>query len=121
MVSSKRFGEVTIVDPLDVVRWLIAVSLGLFGACGTVCNYACIASWLFRGEHRSMVPFVGGVCMALAWLMCPAVSSRGWAWIPLVLDPGCLLLLLVSVPFFIVMFLRGYNAGQVDPEDRQRE
>jgi hypothetical protein len=115
------FGEETSVDALNIVRWLIAVPLGLFGVWAMVCNYACIALWLFRGEHHSLVPLVGGVCVALAWLLCPAMGGRVCAWIPLALDPGCLLMLLASVSYFAVMSLRGYNAERAAAPDRPRE
>lgn len=108
-------------NALDVVRWLLAVPLGLFGAWVTVCNYACVYLGLFRGKHHSLVPLLGGACVGLAWLLCPVVGGRSWAWIPLAVDPGGLLLLLLCVCFFGRMFLRGGGAEPGAAADRPGE
>jgi hypothetical protein len=98
-------------DALDLGRWLIAVPLGICGAWVTLCNYACIALGLFRGKHHSMVPLLGGAFSALALLLCPAVHRWSWAWVPLAVDPGCLLLFVLGGPFLIRECVR---AGKAD-------
>jgi hypothetical protein len=37
----------------------------------------------------SMVPVIGGVAGALAFVVAPIPGLARWAWLPLVLDVGC--------------------------------
>jgi hypothetical protein len=97
-------------DTVDVLRWLLAVPLGLFGVWVTACNYACIYLGLVRREHHSIVPLVGGTCVALAWLLCPAAVARGWAWLPLAIDPGSWVCVIVG-PYLLVLAFRRRDEG----------
>ena len=39
---------------------------------------------------RWFLPLVGGISGALAVLLCPLAGTNRWAWLPAVLDVGCL-------------------------------
>jgi hypothetical protein len=80
---------------LDVIREVLAGLLLAFGALGVVTNLGCLWTvYVFRKRRGvSLVPFVGGLCGAAGLLVCPARGVAYYAWVPLVVDPGCLLLL----------------------------
>jgi hypothetical protein len=77
------------------LRWVASALLGVLGAWLVACNYACIVIGLTRRQHHSMIPLIGGIALAAALLTCPAPGATRWAWLPLVVDPGCLLVALV--------------------------
>lgn len=62
------------------------------------------------GTRRMLIPFAGG--MLGAWVF-RASGWRAYAWVPLLLDPGCAVFLM----FFIVVLVRrrrraaGHGAG----------
>jgi CHASE2 domain-containing sensor protein len=97
-----------------IFRWLITSTLGILGAWLTALNWSCIVIWYARRRHHSMIPLVGGGSLALALLACPMAGTTRWAWIPLIVDPGCLLMMLLLVP--LTMKTRGFrhelNQGQ---------
>ena len=75
---------------LPAIRWIVAVPLGVLGAWVIVGNFACLALGLARRRHASMVPLIGGVLASASLLACPLRGSSRVAWLPLVVDPGCL-------------------------------
>jgi hypothetical protein len=70
-----------------VVYLLIAVFVSL-GAWATIGNYAAI----MQRKGGSLSPLLGGLLLAAAMFLYPAARVRHYAWIPLVLDPGCLVM-----------------------------
>jgi len=74
---------------LDILRWCFTGLLGLFSLYVIGMNYACAYVGLFRKEHHSLAPLVGGVAGVLALLICPVASVHAWAWLPFVWDLGC--------------------------------
>lgn len=79
--------------PPEVIRWVIAALLAFMGGWVIVMNYACVVVWLARRKHSSTVPLFGGLFFAGAMLLCPLPGVRTFAWLPLVVDIGCLPLL----------------------------
>jgi hypothetical protein len=75
---------------LSLLRWIAAVSLGILGTWVTALNYYAVVVGLTHRRHHSMIPLLGGVLLASAWLTCPVSWSSSWAWAALVADPGCL-------------------------------
>lgn len=80
---------------LDLSRW---VSAGLFGVGFVI--IATVNTWvililprrLLDGERGpSPIPFIGGFFGAISCALAPLEVVRWFAWLPLVLDPGCLL------------------------------
>lgn len=56
------------------------------------------------GTKRMLIPFVGGMLGASAL----GISAwRSYAWVPLLLDPGCAVYLM----FFLVVLVRRRQAG----------
>ena len=72
--------------------WLQPVFVALLGAIAIVVT--AINWWILwlgyrRGEHHSSAGFIGGICGAVAVGLSPWKELHPWAWVPLVLDPGC--------------------------------
>jgi hypothetical protein len=72
------------------LRIVLAVMLGLFSGWAVASNYVILAI-AARGRHISMIPVVGGLVGAAAVALAPWRYSPWWA-IPLILDPGCALM-----------------------------
>jgi hypothetical protein len=92
---------------LEVIRWLLAILLALLGLGVIVRNYVLVYFMLFRTTSKSVVPLIGGGLLSVACLLCPALPDPEWAWIPLVVDPGCLGLFVVAVIAVILMIRTG--------------
>ena len=79
------------------MHWVSAITLGSIGVYIIGLNYRGLYLGLFRGESHSPVLLIGGVAGSIALAVCPTPSLRGWAWLPLVLDPGCAFALLALI------------------------
>jgi hypothetical protein len=77
----------------DYLRWGLAALLACLGLYVTFLNVSCIWVWHFRRRHHSMVPLLGGGAVALALLIVPLPGLAAYAWLSLLIDPGCLLMI----------------------------
>jgi len=84
-----------------IMRWSATVVLLVLGGWFTAMNVAIVVRYLSMGRGSSMVPFIGGGLLSLAWLAAPIPYSKGWAVLPLVLDPGCAYLI-ASTAWFLL-------------------
>ena len=73
-----------------VVAWILGALLALFSLYVISMNLCCVYLGLFRREHHSIGPLLGGGSGTLAMFLIPLPELRPWAWVPLVIDPGCL-------------------------------
>ncbi len=91
-----------------IIHWLITALAFLSGAFVISMNYY---SWLYLGitrrEHHSPIPFFGGVLCSVALLFSPIAEARSWAWLPLILDPGCIYL--VGLFIYSAIVTRGFK------------
>lgn len=81
----------------EILQWIATASLGVLGVLGVLGN---LLNPLLAGKPVSLVPLVAGVSLSAALLIFPDIDFGWLAWIPLVIDPGCLL--------FLTLF--GYHA-----------
>jgi hypothetical protein len=79
----------------------MTVLLTLFGGGCIVGNYATVIAWYVRHKYGSLVPLMGGMTVAFALWFCPLPGIRLWAWIPLVVDLGCLYLFASCLYHFV--------------------
>jgi hypothetical protein len=103
-----------------IMRWLTSLTLGVLGAWVSALNYSCIISWYARRQHHSFIPILGGGSLALALLACPTPGTTRLAWLPLVADPGCMLVTLVLG--YVVIKTHGfrYESNKGESQDRMQ-
>ncbi|MDB6124095.1 MAG: hypothetical protein JWQ71_3088 [Pedosphaera sp.] len=77
----------------ETVEWSVTVILTILGLWIIVLNYLMIITSCVHRRHHSLLPLLGGVLASVAMWVCPLKISV-FAWMPLVVDPGCLLSLI---------------------------
>jgi hypothetical protein len=75
-----------------VLMWLLSLVLLLLGAWITIANWVIT----FRTKGGSPIPIVGGVFMAIALVMIPLDALHRFWWLPLIVDLGCLPMLVLT-------------------------
>jgi hypothetical protein len=86
----------------DFARYVFAAVLGLVFVVLTSANLAMKVRSRRTGKFISVIPLLGGLSGCLALLIVPLDLWR-WCWLPLVLDPGCLILIL-AVPYMVLSY-----------------
>ena len=82
---------------MAIFYWVIAILLCGLGALVIVGNWLILFRWLRnRKDRTSYVPLIGGLfaLIGLAWMPVEGISP--WGFLTLVLDPGCLPLLMAG-------------------------
>ena len=77
-----------------IIRWLIALPLGLLGFWIMFANFATVFLWIVRREHHSMTPLLGGFLAMFGMLACPLPSIEKGAFVPMAIDVAWLTLTL---------------------------
>jgi hypothetical protein len=72
-------------------------------------NLLGILRYAFFKKKYSMIPFLGGVLTSIGLLLLPRL--RPFAWIPLIVDPGCALLGAKLLFNWRTIFRNGPDAG----------
>lgn len=78
-----------------IFQWMLAIAFGLFGWWIIYLNFAAVYLWIFRREHYSRVPLVGGFFAFAGMGFCPVLEIRRLALLPLFIDVSYFLLTLV--------------------------
>lgn len=100
-------------------RWVIAGLLATACCLIVIGNAVAIVRFRRSGRRMSSVPLVGGIAGALAAVIAPLPALRPWLWVPLVVDVGCVPMLLASL---IGSVRRAKRAGRTDePPNRNDE
>ena len=81
------------VQDLSVRRFAVAV-VAVAGAVFVAVNWAMLVQHLRTDRHASSIPLIGGLLLAVAVARVPRPAIQVWFWIPLVLDPACVPLLI---------------------------
>jgi len=74
----------------DLVAWLVSGALALLGSWIIILNYWVVISWYLHRRHSSRIPLLGGLCLMAGMLASPLPGVTRYAWVPLVIDLGCL-------------------------------
>ena len=88
------------------VQWILATVCVLTGSVVIVANWHIVVSGI-RGQKSSMVPLAGGVVGALGLLIAPTYTMRSLWLLPLVIDPGSGFLVVGSISYWILRWLKG--------------
>ena len=79
---------------------VLSCILGLLGGWIIIGNWWLFIRWHIFRKHASLVPLVGGLLFALAMFIYPEPGVRNLAWIPFLVDLGCV----VSIPGYFYSF-----------------
>jgi|CXWL01.1.fsa_nt_gi hypothetical protein len=77
---------------MTIARWMVGAALMLLGSIPIVGNWWFIASYVARGERRSVIPLVGGLLVSFGLLVLPLEGIRRFWWLPLLCDYGTIAL-----------------------------
>lgn len=69
---------------VNILINLIAIVVGLFGLLFIICNWILLYFRIVYKGTSSSAPIIGGVCLAIAFLLCKPI--RQFWWIGLLLD-----------------------------------
>ncbi len=75
-----------------VLRWLISLLLLFLGGWITLANWIIPA----RPKGGSLIPVLGGLFGAVAFATIPIIALNSFWWLPLIVDLGCLPLLVMT-------------------------
>jgi hypothetical protein len=79
-----------------VLRWLVFSTLLYLGGWVILCN------WVIALRARgSQIPLFGGVFVAIALAVAPWEALHWLWWVPLLVDLGCVPLLLLTAGFLL--------------------
>lgn len=73
-----------------VIRWIVAAVLALFWLGSSISNLVALINARIHRSPTSLVLFFGGIAGVVAMLACPIPGTNRWAWVPAVLDLGCI-------------------------------
>ena len=74
------------------VAWLVSGVLALFGGWIVITNYWITIRWYRHRRTASHTPLLGGLCLMAAMLASPIPRVARYAWVPLVIDLRCLVM-----------------------------
>jgi uncharacterized membrane protein HdeD (DUF308 family) len=77
----------------------------------TAGNLAIVYRWFVLRRHGALVPFIGGAAGAIACFLLPADSVRHCWFIPLLVDPGAVPLIVITAAFVAGQFLKQLTNG----------
>jgi hypothetical protein len=79
-----------------ILRWLVSAALMLVG------GWAILGNWVIACTRSgSLIPFFGGIFVAVGIVVLPIEGIRGLWWIPLLIDLGCMPVLLMTGVFLL--------------------
>ena len=91
-----------------ILGWLFLGFVFLGGAYFMFLNYYHrIYPLLARKKGSSPLPLLGGLLCHAAMRVAPIAGVRAWAWVPWIVDPGCVFL--VGLFFHTAIVTRGFN------------
>lgn len=76
----------------ETICWILGSAGLLFSLGCLVGNHGLLIRYAVKKKTASMIPFIGGLVGAGALILLPVQGARQYWWVPLILDPGSLLL-----------------------------
>ena len=110
---------------MEISQWIAGGLLILLGSFIAVMNWAALYHNLTQKTHSSFVPSMGGLFMMIGATIMPVSGLQELSWVALVLDFGCLPLLVWAIPYCVwkaVVFLAGkMNPFKPEAEESEAE
>ena len=91
-VIAKLFGIIT-------MRWCIALISLLLGIWAIIGNYFIVIKTYITKKWESLIPLVGGILSAIGIAVLPLNSVNKLWWIPLLIDIGCVPILIYTLVY----------------------
>ena len=96
---------------MKIALWSVSAILGALSLTVIFLNYGIwlkSRNWKPGDKHVSMIPIVGGLLgyFALRFTHFAAHPQPGWeqyAWLPVLLDPGCYIVGIILVPLELIL------------------
>ena len=87
---------------MSILSWVVTTLLLFLG------GWITIANWIIpmRPKGGSLIPVIGGAFVAIAFAISPLGVLNGFWWLPLILDLGCLPLLILTGGYLIWRVLK---------------
>lgn len=73
-----------------MARWTALLLFASVSLTTLVSNWFVVLNWISGRKRASLIPLIGGFLGLVALLVSPNPVLRRWWWVGLVLDPGCL-------------------------------
>lgn len=81
---------------IAILRWLISAVLMFIG------GWAILGNWVIACRRAgSLIPLIGGIFAAAALAIAPINGIRWFWWLPLLIDLGCVPVLLMTGIFLV--------------------
>ena len=101
-------------EVISAIRWATGViCLGVFGYAAVANVVILYRAWFLNGKS-SLIPVVGGLFGMLGLLIMPSGKLIWFAWVPLLMDIGCL-------PMIVGGILEGPGKGDVSGDDAEED
>jgi len=91
---------------MTTIRWIISIVLLLLSLWAIAGNLWITFGALFKKlkKFESLIPLIGGISGMIGVLVLPVPGAWRFSWLPLIVDLGCLPLLVSALPKFISEF-----------------
>lgn len=76
----------------------------------SICNWRILLLYILYKRRSSLAPFVGGLVGMAGFLVMPFEAAATLWWVPLVLDPGCVPVLVwtpIGLAWLAIRWFRG--------------
>lgn len=94
---------------------MVALFLLFLGVPMIVWNLFQLARRAISSKELELIPGMGGLCGAVGLMTIPARGPADYAWIPLIVDPGCWLIPILAVWFLIMVWHVLRRSGKGTP------
>jgi len=88
-----------------LLAWAFAVVFTVLGGWVIALNFAVFYLQFTRQRQHSWIPLIGGFLAFFGMAACPLPAVQRLAWLPFVLDPGCVFGILFSIVMLIYMIV----------------
>jgi len=80
--------------------WIICGLLLLAFGVVFLSNMVVVYHYLISRKRNTLIPLVGGVLGAIGFLFFPLIEVRRYWLVPLIIDPGCMTLIITTAIWY---------------------